>query len=605
MSDEGAQKVILIAEHRPDRRSWLWSVLEPLRQRGVILREAAHWAQELSSMQGPVESPLLVILSADSPGSIAEHARNAGSLGAGVLMLTERACGEAVETSPEALEPEGATVTPWPSSQEELLSLVRICLQLSAERLLRIRQEHQLLNELAERKIMEARLKYLVAHDELTGLANRRSLEKKLRRALFRCNSGVSCGALLYLDLDRFDLVNDLEGHGSGDRLLVEVVGLFHTKLDMEHVAARIGADEFCILVPAVDKRAAAGIAERLRSALDGFHFLPGRDTYRISVSIGIAMLDSCRQFHHPGELITRAHQACYVAKAHGRNRVHFYNEQDVDVYTRHRDVLWVPVLREALSESRFFLVFQPVVRLPDGAVTHYEVLLRLRGRDGEVHLPGEFIPVAERMGLIHAVDLWVVENAVECLAVLPEEQKDTGFNINLSAHAFHESSLYVLLKDKLKSCGVAASRITFEITETATVSSHQQTREMISRIRSLGCHFALDDFGAGFSSFDYLKKFPVDYVKIDGQFICNLLNDETDQVLVKAMIDIAHKLGKLTVAEFVENPEVLRLLQTLGVDYAQGYLLGRPQPKLLDSRWLPLNDPPWTTSASHSEHSC
>jgi diguanylate cyclase (GGDEF)-like protein len=485
----------------------------------------------------------------------------------------------------------GVSLVQWPPQNTELLSVVNLSLLFRYERHLRRAQEDQLLSELSERKIMEAQLKYLVAHDELTGLANRRSLEKKLLLALHRCKNFKQEGALLYLDLDRFNLINDLEGHDFGDRLLVEVVGVLHAAVEREHIAARIGADEFCLFIENISEADALALAERIRQALDGFHVASGRDNYQISASIGVAMLEPAATPSHPGELITRAHQACYMAKSFGRNRVHLYDEKDIDVYTRQKDIQWVPLIRDALAANRFFMVFQPVVRVGDGAITHYEVLVRMRGKYAEEFGPGEFIPVAERMGLIHQIDLWMIENAINFLAALPESQSDVCLTVNLSGHSFQGNDLYSLIRQKLEWTWVSPSRLTFEITETATVANHHQTREMIARIRGLGCRFALDDFGAGFSSFDYIKKFPVDYLKIDGQFILNLLDDETDRVLVKAMIDIARKLGKRTIAEFVENPEVLNLLTQLGVDYVQGYLIGRPSPQLLPRQYLPLQE--------------
>lgn len=485
----------------------------------------------------------------------------------------------------------GVSLVQWPPHGDELLSVVNLSLLFRHERRLRRTQEERLLSELSERKIMESQLKYLVAHDELTGLANRRSLEKKLQLALQRCKNFKQTGALLYLDLDRFNLINDLEGHDFGDRLLVEVVGVLHATVEREHSAARIGADEFCLFIENITEPEAMQLAEKIRRALDGFRVAAARDTYHISVSIGVAMLEPGAVPSHPGDLITRAHQACYMAKSFGRNRVHRYDEKDVDVYTRQKDMLWVPLIRDALVANRFFMVFQPVVRVGDGAITHYEVLVRMRGKLSEEFSPGDFIPVAERMGLIHQIDLWMVEKAIEFLASLSDHQAEIGLTVNLSCHSFQSKELYELIRQKLELSWVLPSRLTFEITETATVANHQQTREMIARIRGLGCRFALDDFGAGFSSFDYIKKFPVDYLKIDGQFIQNLLNDETDRVLVKAMIDIARKLGKRTIAEFVESPEVLNLLTQLGVDYVQGYLIGRPSPSLLPWRYLLLQE--------------
>jgi diguanylate cyclase (GGDEF)-like protein len=484
----------------------------------------------------------------------------------------------------------GFHIVAKPIRVREFLPIVNLCLMLRNERHLRQRQEEQLINQLSERKIMEARLKYLVGHDELTGLANRRTLETKLQAAIHRCINFKQESALLYLDLDHFNLINDIEGHETGERLLLAVINLLHANLDGEHFASRIGFDEFCIYLDGASRQQALSIAERLRLALNEFRFTTGNDSYRISASIGIALLQASRHIDHANQLIADAHQACYTAKKNGRNTVYLYNDQNVEVYTRHKDMAWLPLIREALIDNRFFMVFQPVVRLADGLIMHYEVLIRMKGKGGEVFTPGEFIPVAERMGLIHQIDLWVVENAIDFLAAMPE-QSTVNLTINLSGYAFQDQALLPLIQRKLDTTWISASRITFEITETAMIGGFEQTREMIARIRSLGYRFALDDFGSGFSSFDYIKRFPADFLKIDGQFIQNLQDDETDQVLVKAMIDIARKLGKQTVAEYVETPRVLDLLISLGVDFAQGYLLGKPSTQLLPNQHLALGD--------------
>lgn len=221
-------------------------------------------------------------------------------------------------------------------------------------------------------------------------------------------------------------------------------------------------------------------------------------------------------------------------------------------------------------------------MKLINGEVSHYEVLIRLRREDGVIIGPGEFILAAERMGLIHGIDLWVVESAIDYLATLPAEQSHISLAINLSSVAFQDLSLLPMIKQKLEMTGVRAERLIFEITETAAVENYKQTRSMINHMRALGCHFALDDFGAGFCSFNYLKTFPVDYVKIDGQFIKNLLNNETDQMLVQSMHEIAKKMGKKTIAEFVECPKTIHFLREIGIDYGQGYIFGKPSEQLL-----------------------
>lgn len=594
------EKLIIIGESREDERARIESRLSAAGFRNVVSVASARDALERPEL-GPdrADEVGVILIGGDAwDFGTAECCESvaAPDCGAGVpvIVFTDA-------LSDPHNSPAGVTVVDRAIRAGDFMALLRLSLMLRAEWCRRRSQEERLLSELAGRKIIEARYKYLIAHDELTGLANRRSIEKHLELAVHRCRNLGQEGALLYLDLDRFNFINDKEGHKTGDRLLVEVVGVLHGALPADHLSARIGADEFCIFLERATPREALAVAERLRQALEGLHFVTGTDSYHISASIGVALLEAKNPVAHPAALIAQAHQACYVAKSSGRNTVHLYSEQDADAHERRSDILWVPLIREALLENRFFMVFQPVVRVADGAVCHYEVLIRMKGKGGEVFLPGEFIPVAERMGLIHRIDLWVVESAMDFLASMPEDQSHVNLTINLSGVAFQDPSLLPLIRRKLAMTGLAASRITFEITETATVANFQQTREMITRIRALGFRFALDDFGAGFSSFDYIKQFPVDYLKIDGQFIQHLHDDETDQVLVKAMIEIARKLGKRTIAEYVETPTVLQLLQRFGIDYVQGYLIGKPEPHLLPIPSVPLGGPAQPATAGRT----
>ncbi|PKM12181.1 MAG: GGDEF-domain containing protein [Gammaproteobacteria bacterium HGW-Gammaproteobacteria-3] len=466
---------------------------------------------------------------------------------------------------------------------------VELLILLKDERFLRHKQEEKLLSELATRKLLDAKLKYLVGHDELTGLMNRNNLNQHVFLSLTRNKKLQQNGALLLIDLDRFGLINDLEGFDVADQIIVSVVTLIRQTLQQNAWFARIAADEFCLYFEHITEDNARIIAETIRQQLNDYRFNTGTVCYTITASIGIATLQSFKIIQRPEELLSRAHQACYMAKQNGRNMVWLYNENDTMIKERQRDVFWVPVIRDALLEQRFFLLFQPVVSLISGKVSHYEVLIRMRDCDHKVISPGEFIPAAERMGLIHSIDLWVMENAIDFLALLPPESADVSLSINLSGTAFQDDALLPALKRKLELSWVNAKRITFEITETAAIDNFEQTRQMIQQIRTLGCRFALDDFGAGFCSFNYLKKFPVDYVKIDGQFIQNLTNDDTDQVLVKSMNEIAHQLGKKTIAEFIESPAVLNILIALGIDYGQGYIFGRPSLQLLEKGSVPL----------------
>lgn len=357
--------------------------------------------------------------------------------------------------------------------------------------------------------------------------------------AILRCNNFKQHGALLDIDLDQFKVVNDVEGHEVGDRLLIEVAVLIRSALDTQAFIARVGSNLFQVFIGKTTKVKALEMAEKIRLTIDEFDFKSGSNIYNISASIGVAMLEPLESIKRPSELMSRAHHACYSAKTLGRNRVNLFESDNDELIILRDDAKWVPKIRHALSEDLFKMVFQPVVDVSNGKVSHYETLLRMIGDDGELLSPIKFIPVAERMGLIHHIDLWVVSHAIDYIAALPKTQEDICFTINLSSHALQGDYLLPVIKKKLETTWISPSRLTFEITETAAVSNFDKTRQMVSKIRALGCRFALDDFGAGFSSFNYIKNFPVDYLKIDGQFISNLAVDHADQVLVKSMIEV------------------------------------------------------------------
>ena len=476
-----------------------------------------------------------------------------------------------------------------PLDTQVLIMATCLLLQMKQERFLRHKQEERLINELASKSVIEAKLKFLAAHDELTGLVNRGNFERQLRLIMNLSNKLKKEGALLFIDVDRFSMINELEGFDVGDRLLVELTVLIRKLVPASSLFARIGADEFCLFLENKTKKQAYIIAETIRTTVENFRFFTGEVCYSASVSIGITSLDNNQHPQHPSEMILHSRQACNFAKIHGRDKVRIYNHDDVAIKERRRDIYWVPIIRKALRENDLFLMFQPVVQLHNGDISHYEVLVRMRGEDGETITPDKFIPVAERMGLIHAIDLWVVENAIEFLAALPTYLSHISLAINLSGSAFQYPDLLQTIKEKLELTWVDAGRLTFEITETAAVDNFERTRDMINKIRELGCKFALDDFGAGFCSFNYLKTFPVDYVKIDGQFIRHLDDNVTDRILVRSMVEIAGKLGKQTIAEFVETPNIALRLKEIGVNLGQGYAFGRPEPNLIDGNQVSM----------------
>jgi len=498
-----------------------------------------------------------------------------------IIMLTANAAWQD-KVARESFDAGAVDILFKPVRRIDLMPRIISMLALKRERDLRKAHEQELESELSERRIIEARLQHLVNHDDLTGLCNRRKLEQQLEVVVLRARKNGQLSALLYIDLDHFKVINDAEGHVAGDRLLVEVANILRHEIGSSGLLVRISSDEYSVLLDNVMEAKALAIAEHVRSVMDQFRFTTNNYSYHIGASIGVTMVT-------PGDLVSasevlaRADQACYVAKTHGRNLVHLFNREDTEMLTLRSAIHWVPLIRDALANDKFRLVFQPVLDIGEKRITHYETLIRMAGDGGTLIPPNDFIPVAEKMGLIHDIDLWVVNRAIDVVHGLPEKYKTTAFSINLSSHAFKDSALLLLLKEKLGTTGINPDRIIFEITETIAIASFSQTREMIMDIRRLGYRFALDDFGSGFSSFNYIKEFPVDYLKIDGTFITNLVNDPVDQTLVKSMIEIAKTLDKKIIAEFVEDRQVLELLAQYGVDYAQGYFIGKPMPDLAE----------------------
>lgn len=594
--DRLKEKNILIIEHDKERLAVLQNILSKAGYRKLICAADQEQVFEvIRPFQGKIDEIGVILLDYQLPQSDTLKFSQLlttldGHDAIPLLFLADKTITLDDELVGRCHEANAATIIHYPSKDGEIIPLISLALALKNERDERIAHEEKLVSELSERRIMEARLQYLVAHDELTGLSNRSGLEKALDFAILRCNNFKQHGALLDIDLDQFKVVNDIEGHEVGDRLLVEMAVLIRSTLDNNAFISRVGSNLFQVLLSKVQKDKALDIAEQLRMTIDEFDFKSGDNTYNISASIGVALLAPLEKIRRPSELMSKAHHACYSAKTLGRNRVSLFEGDDEHLITLRDDAKWVPQIRRALSEDLFQLVFQPVVKMSDGRVSHYETLLRMVGEGNELLSPEHFISVAERMGLIHHIDLWVVSHIIDYIAALPKSKEDICFTVNLSSHALQGDYLLPVLKKKLEATWISPSRLTFEITETAAVTNFEKTRLMVSKIRALGCRFALDDFGAGFSSFNYIKNFPVDYLKIDGQFINNLAVDQADQVLVKSMIDVAHSLGKKAIAEYVSNAEILRLLKEFGVDYIQGYLVGVPAVELLTDTHVSIN---------------
>ncbi len=460
-------------------------------------------------------------------------------------------------------------------------------LLLKKERIMKKINAHELESELAEHKKIDQRLQYIRDHDDLTGLYSRSRLVSALDNAIIDCASASQEMALLHINLDQFKVINDLEGHHAGDQLLIDVADLLRRFIDNTKMLARISADEYTILVQNANKESSLKFAESIRDEMRDFSFDVSDRVYNIGVSIGIVIVVPDKQIT-VSEMLTCADQACFIAKKHGRNMIHLHDDMDRELHLIRDEAHWGPKIKDALLNNRFALMFQPVINLKTDQIDRYEALIRMYDAKNEFISPEVFIPVAERIGMIHDIDNWVINEAIVALRDLPEEQSHISLNINLSSHIFHDSELLQRIKECLHKNSVDANRITFEITETAAIENYKQTREMIVKLRELGCKFALDDFGVGFNSFSYLKHFPVDYLKIDGSFITDLVHDPVDQTLVKAMVKISKTLGKKIVAEFVESEEVLAMIKSYGIDHAQGYYIGKPA-TALKNNLLPL----------------
>ncbi|MBL1433752.1 MAG: GGDEF-domain containing protein [Gammaproteobacteria bacterium] len=482
------------------------------------------------------------------------------------------------DTAITSLECGASDIMFKPFRRMELVPRVISALSLKRERDLRKSREYELETELAERKIMEARLQYLVSHDDLTGLCNRRRLEQAIELAVIQSNYNKRYSSIFYIDLDQFKVVNDLEGHAAGDRVLILVANTLRKYIRKNDLLARISSDEYVVLASDTDETRALEFAQTLHNTLNGLFFKTEGRTYHIGASIGISLISPGSKCT-ASEALVRADQACFVAKAHGRNMVHVFNEKDSEMHILRSAAHWVPIIRKALKHDLFRLAFQPVQHVASGKIRHYEALIRMIDDSGNIIGPGDFIPVAERMGLIHEIDRYMVSNVIKTIAGLPNSQSELSLHVNLSGHAFQDPTLYGLIREKIREHKIDPHRLLFEITETAAVANVEQTRDMVVKLRELGCRFALDDFGAGFSSFSYVKQFPVDQLKIDGAFIRNLVNDPVDQSLVKSMIEVGRSLKKEVIAEFVEDQETLDLLTSYGVDYVQGYFIGKPLP--------------------------
>src|SRR5579859_222374 len=435
------------------------------------------------------------------------------------------------------------------------------------------------ISDLTERRRLAAEVHYRATHDTLTGLANRADFEKRLDRALESAREREARHALLYVDLDQFQLVNEACGHTAGDDFLREASALIQSCIRSRDTLARLGGDEFGVILRSEEHTSELQVAEKIRNRMDEFRFSFDGRKFRIGASIGLVPID--QSWEDAAKLLKAADTACYAAKEAGRDRVVSYFDVDGSVETRRSETAWVHLLDQAMAENHFTLYAQLIEPLQvQGTGLRCEILLRLKDSDGKLINPGEFLPAAERFRIMPRVDKWVVSNVIDFLTKNRElVTKAEMISVNLSGKSIGDRNFQNFVRERVTGSAFDREKLCFEITESESINNIDSSIEFIEKMREIGIRFSLDDFGTGVSSFHYLKKLPVDYIKIDGQFVENMTKDPVDYATVRSIQDVAKLLGKQTIAEFVQDTEVEDQLRDLGVDFMQGFLRHRPMP--------------------------
>ena len=435
-----------------------------------------------------------------------------------------------------------------------------------------------LVEDISERVALMDNLRTMAEHDSLTGLFNREYFMIELDRAIENIKRGVHGNyALLYIDLDNFKFVNDTLGHMAGDQVLVEVTEMLSKRHRKSDLLARLGGDEFAILISGANDEQVINAAESHRKLLADYQFKYEGKIVNIGCSIGITLFGDEPQIRE--DILVQADIACHIAKRAGRNRVHVYKADDKqNMAAMSEDMGWASRIKLAIEQDKFLIACQPIVDVKTMEICRHEVLIRMQGDDGSVILPAGFLPSAERFGLMHGIDRWLVDHAISMLGDRLRVDDKAHFALNLSAKSLDDPNMFETITKALGKYNVEPRAVTFEITENVAISNLPAAIEFLRQLRQLGCKTALDDFGVGYSSFAYLKDLPVDFVKIDGSFVRNIHRDMLQFTLVRSMNDIAHALGKMTVAEYVDSEETMSQLVDIGVDFVQGYYVGKPE---------------------------
>lgn len=453
------------------------------------------------------------------------------------------------------------------------------------------------LQDITESVELSARLQYEAAHDELTGFINRREFERRLTRLLANHENHGTGHILCYLDLDRFKVINDSEGHIAGDEVLRQVAAILQEHLRGGDTIARIGGDEFAILLEHCDIDSARRVADTLVMAVNEFRFFWSDKVFRLDLSIGIASIEPA--YCNTYDMLRVADAACAAAKEAGGARSHVYRAHDEDIQRRQGEIQWLGLLTDALDSDGFDLYAQPIMPAtpsPMASGLKFEILVRMQDTISDTLLPSAFLPAAERYGLAVRLDRWVMEAVFSWFRDNPEQIPGVdSCSINLSGVSLGDAEFTEYVMKLIRRAPLRPSQLQFEITETAAIGHLAQARNFMTRVQSLGCRFSLDDFGSGLSSFGYLRSLPVDTLKIDGQFVRDIVDDRVDRALVKSINEIGRVLNLTTVAECVENETTLEMLREIGVDYVQGYHTGKPGPlsEILDSAGTPARTNP------------
>lgn len=425
---------------------------------------------------------------------------------------------------------------------------------------------------------LSKKMEFQATHDALTSLINRHEFEHQLKIAVKSAREGNGTHAICYLDLDQFKIVNDTCGHIAGDQLLKEIAALMPHSIRTSDCLARLGGDEFGVLMFDCPIKQAEKIADSLRAAIRDFTFSWDKKTFDIGVSIGLVPIT--KDSGSVQDVLRRSDSACYIAKDLGRNRVHVYTPDDIEISRRHGELQWVTRIKNALENDHFILALQALIPISDSNDRiHYEVLMSLDEGNGNIIPPMSFIPAAERYDLMPLLDKWVINSTFRLMR--EEHTRNDSkhvYNINLSGQTLCDTEILEYIRSQIDHYGIDATDLCFEITETAVIANLSLAIDFIGRMKKMGCMFALDDFGSGLSSFAYLKKLPVDFIKIDGEFVRDITDDLMDRAIVSAINDIGHEIGLTTVAEYVESEEILELLKQLGIDYVQGYAVDKPR---------------------------